>query len=143
MMKVTDRHFRVMMRALTKQTLLYTEMVTALAVVRGNRDRLLAFEPVEHPIALQLGGDDPELVAEAARIGVQDFGYDEIDLNVGCPSPRVSSGNFGASLMRDPVRVREIVEAVSSHVSVPVTVKHRLGKWSSDHLSRVSLPAWH
>ncbi len=126
MMQVTDRHQRVFMRALTRRALLYTEMVTAHAVVRGERDRLLGFDPIEHPIALQLGGDDPALLAEAARIGV-DFGYDEINLNVGCPSPRVSSGSFGACLMKEPERVRDAVAAMRAAVAVPVTVKHRIG----------------
>ena len=126
MMQVTDRHQRVFMRALTRRTLLYAEMVTAHAVVQGDRDRLLGFDPVEHPLALQLGGDDPALLAEAARIA-QDRGFDEVDLNVGCPSPRVSKGNFGASLMKDPARVADAVAAMRAAVSVPVTVKHRIG----------------
>jgi tRNA-dihydrouridine synthase A len=126
MMKVTDRHHRVMMRALTKRTLLYTEMVTANAIMHGDRERLLGFSPVEHPIALQLGGEDPALLSEAARIG-EDFGYDEINLNVGCPSPRVKSGNFGACLMLQPSAVETAVAAMRRAVSIPVTVKHRLG----------------
>ncbi len=125
-MKVTNRHQRVMMRALTKRTLLYTEMVTANAVVHGDRERLLGFSAVEHPVALQLGGDDPTILSEAARIG-QDFGYDEINLNVGCPSPRVKSGNFGACLMLQPEVVERAVQAMRQAVSIPVTVKHRLG----------------
>lgn len=126
MMQVTDRHQRVFMRALTKRTLLYTEMVTAHAVVRGDTPRLLGFDPVEHPIAMQLGGDDPELLAKAASVA-EAYGYDEIDLNVGCPSPRVSSGSFGACLMKDPARVRDALTAMREAVSVPVTVKHRIG----------------
>ena len=126
MMKVTNRHQRVMMRALTRRTLLYTEMVTANAVVHGDRERLLGFSPVERPLALQLGGDDPRMLSEAARIG-QDFGYDEINLNVGCPSPRVKSGNFGACLMLQPEVVERAVFAMRRVVSIPVTVKHRLG----------------
>lgn len=126
MMKVTDRHQRVVMRALTKRTLLYTEMVTANAVLHGDRERLLGFSCVENPIALQLGGDDPTLLSEAARIG-EDFGYDEINLNVGCPSPRVKAGNFGACLMMQPEVVERAVVAMRRAVSIPVTVKHRLG----------------
>ena len=126
MMEWTDRHFRWMLRLLTKRTLLYTEMVTAVAVVRGARARLLEFDPQEHPLALQLGGDDPKLMAEAARIG-RDFGYDEINVNVGCPSDRVRSGSFGACLMAEPERVAEIVAAIRAAVDVPVTVKHRIG----------------
>ncbi len=126
MMEWTDRHFRWVLRRLTRGTLLYTEMVTAAAVVRGNRERLLGFHPDEHPVALQLGGDDPELLAAAARIGV-DFGYDEINLNIGCPSPRVQRGNFGACLMAEPELVAEMVARIRAVVPVPVTVKHRIG----------------
>lgn len=126
MMQVTDRHQRIFMRALTKRTLLYTEMVTAQAAVKGAREHLLAFDPIEHPLALQLGGDDPVLLAEASRIA-QDFGYDEVDLNVGCPSARVASGNFGACLMKEPARVRDALAAMRAAVTIPVTVKHRIG----------------
>jgi tRNA-dihydrouridine synthase A len=126
MMQITDRHQRVFMRALTRRTLLYTEMITAHAVVKGDRPHLLGFDPIEHPVALQLGGDDPKLLGEACRIA-QDYGYDEIDLNVGCPSSRVASGNFGACLMKDPARVRDALTAMRSAVSIPVTVKHRIG----------------
>ena len=126
MMDRTDRDFRWLMRRISRRTLLYTEMVTAQAIARGERDRLLAFDPSEHPIALQIGGDDPELLAEAARVG-EGFGYDEINLNVGCPSDRVQSGNFGACLMLDPPRVAAGVAAMRDAVRVPVTVKHRIG----------------
>jgi tRNA-dihydrouridine synthase A len=126
MMQRTDRHFRVLMRQITRETLLYTEMLTANAILRGDRSLLLDFNPVEHPIALQLGGDDPQALAEAAHIGA-DWGYDEINLNVGCPSNRVQTGCFGASLMRRPERVAEIVAAMRAAVSVPITVKHRIG----------------
>ena len=126
MMQRTDRHFRVLMRQVTRHSLLYTEMVTANAILHGRKDILLDFDEVEHPIALQLGGDDPAKLAEAAKIGV-DWGYDEINLNVGCPSNRVRNGCFGASLMRRPERVAEIVTAMRAAVDVPVTVKHRIG----------------
>jgi len=126
MMQRTDRHFRVLMRLLTRHTLLYTEMLTANAILHGDREMLLGFDAVEHPIALQLGGDDPITLTEAARIGV-DWGYDEINLNVGCPSERVKNGCFGASLMRRPERVAEVVAAMRAAVEVPVTVKHRIG----------------
>lgn len=126
MMKRTDRHFRVFLRGLTRRTLLYTEMRTMLAVIHGEREKILGFSPVEHPIALQIGGDDPEKAAEAARIA-EGFGYDEVNLNVGCPSERVQKGNFGARLMLDPERVARCVEAMANAVSVPVTVKHRIG----------------
>ena len=126
MMQRTDRHFRRMMRLITRETLLYTEMVTTGAVLHGDRERLLGYDEVEHPIALQLGGDDPKALSECAQVGV-DWGYDEINLNVGCPSDRVQNGCFGASLMRRPERVAAAVEAMRARVDVPVTVKHRIG----------------
>ena len=113
MMDWTDRHCRAFHRALTRRARLYTEMVTAEAVVHGDRERLLGFDPAEHPVALQLGGSDPAVLAEAARIG-EDFGYDEINLNVGCPSDRVQSGRFGACLMREPELVAECMAAIQS-----------------------------
>jgi tRNA-dihydrouridine synthase A len=126
MMDWTDRHCRYFMRLLAPRVLLYTEMVTAAAVVRGDRDRLLGFDPAEHPVALQLGGSDPGELARAAAI-VADYGYDEINLNVGCPSDRVRSGRFGACLMAEPERVRDCVAAMRAVVDVPVTVKSRIG----------------
>lgn len=127
MMDTTDRHFRWFMRQITRHTLLYSEMITTDAILRGrDRDRLLAFDPLERPLALQLGGDDPEALAACARIGV-DHGYDEINLNVGCPSSRVSEGSFGACLMARPERVAAAVGAMREAVTVPVTVKHRIG----------------
>ncbi|HKK13828.1 MAG TPA: tRNA dihydrouridine(20/20a) synthase DusA, partial [Gammaproteobacteria bacterium] len=114
------------LRLISRHVLLYTEMVTTGAVLRGDRARLLAFDPAEHPVALQLGGSDPRELAAAARIGA-DRGYDEINLNVGCPSDRVKSGRFGACLMLEPVRVAEAVAAMAAAVSVPVTVKTRIG----------------
>jgi tRNA-dihydrouridine synthase A len=126
MMDWTDRHCRVFHRALSRQALLYTEMVTAEAVIHGDRDRLLGFDPVEHPVALQLGGSDPAKLAQAARIGAE-YGYDEINLNCGCPSDRVQSGAFGACLMQSPALVAECVAAMKQAVSVPVTVKCRIG----------------
>ena len=126
MMEWTDRHCRVLHRILTRHALLYTEMVTAAAVIRGDRARLIGFDAREHPVALQLGGSEPARLAEAARIGA-DFGYGEINLNVGCPSDRVQSGRFGACLMREPALVAECVAAMSGVTNVPVTVKCRLG----------------
>ena len=127
MMDWTDRHCRVFHRTLTRSALLYTEMVTADAIVHGNRARLLAYAPVEHPIALQLGGSDPARLEAAARIGA-DWGYDEINLNVGCPSDRVQNGRFGACLMREPTLVAELVSAMRSGAGDrPVTVKCRIG----------------
>ena len=126
MMDWTDTHCRVLHRLLSAHALLYTEMVTAEAVLRGNRARLLGFDPSEHPVALQLGGSDAVKLAEAAKIAA-DLGYDEINLNVGCPSDRVQSGRFGACLMREPELVAACVAAMRAAVSVPVTVKCRLG----------------
>jgi tRNA-dihydrouridine synthase A len=126
MMDWTDSHCRVLHRLLTRHARLYTEMVTAEAVIRGDRTRLLAFDACEHPVALQLGGADPARLAQAAGIGAE-FGYDEINLNVGCPSDRVQSGRFGACLMREPVLVAECVAAMRNAVSIPVTVKCRIG----------------
>lgn len=126
MMDWTDRHCRMLHRSLSKRVLLYTEMVTTGAVHHGDRSRLLGFDPGEHPLALQIGGSEPSEVAVAARIG-EDLGYDEINLNVGCPSDRVQSGRFGACLMREPNRVADCMAAVIAAVRIPVTVKCRLG----------------
>ncbi|HEU5018557.1 MAG TPA: tRNA dihydrouridine(20/20a) synthase DusA [Pseudolabrys sp.] len=126
MMDWTDRHCRFFHRLLTRRTLLYTEMLTTGAVLHGDRDRLLGFDPAEHPVALQLGGCDPRALAQSAGIG-EDFGYDEINLNVGCPSDRVQEGRFGACLMAEPQLVAEGVAAMKSAVLVPVTVKCRIG----------------
>ena len=126
MMDWTDRHCRMFHRHLTRHALLYTEMVTALAIRHGDRQRLLGFNPAEQPVALQLGGSDPALLAEAARIG-EGFGYCEINLNVGCPSDRVQVGRFGACLMAEPELVRDCIAAMAHAVKVPVTVKCRIG----------------
>lgn len=126
MMDWTDRWCRRFHRLLTRKALLYTEMLHANAVVHGDRAHLLGHDAQEHPVALQLGGSDPALLAEAARIGA-DFGYNEINLNVGCPSERVQSGAFGACLMATPDLVAECVEAMAGAVMLPITVKHRIG----------------
>ncbi|WP_395672913.1 tRNA dihydrouridine(20/20a) synthase DusA [Phenylobacterium sp.] len=126
MMDWTDRHCRALHRTLSRRALLYTEMVTTGAVLHGDRGRLLGFDQVEHPVALQLGGSDPKDLAEAARIGEAE-GYDEINLNVGCPSDRVQSGRFGACLMREPELVAECMAAIGAAVKVPATVKCRIG----------------
>ncbi|RUP11064.1 tRNA dihydrouridine(20/20a) synthase DusA [Hyphomicrobium sp.] len=126
MMDWTDRHCRVFHRGLTKRALLYTEMVTADAVIRGDRQRLLGFSAIEHPIALQLGGSDSAKLAEAAAIGAG-LGYDEINLNIGCPSDRVQEGRFGACLMAEPELVAACVSAMRNSQSKPVTVKCRIG----------------
>ena len=126
MMDWTDRHCRVFHRLLTRNGLLYTEMLTSGAIIHGARERLLGFSDVEHPVALQLGGSRAEDLAASARIG-EDFGYDEINLNVGCPSDRVKDGRFGACLMAEPDLIAEGVHAMKRAVSVPVTVKCRIG----------------
>jgi tRNA-dihydrouridine synthase A len=126
MMDRTDRHFRAFLRRITRRTLLYTEMLTAGAVLHGDRDRLLGFSPEERPLALQLGGDDPAELAACATVA-QERGYDEVDLNVGCPSDRVQQGRFGACLMAEPERVARAVAAMREAAELPVTVKHRIG----------------
>ena len=126
LMDWTDRHCRAFHRRLTTRALLYTEMLTSGAVLHGDRERLLGFDPCEHPVALQLGGSAPAELAQAARIG-EDFGYDEINLNVGCPSDRVQSGRFGACLMREPELVAECMAAMAAAVQIPATVKCRIG----------------
>jgi len=126
MMDYTDRHCRYLLRLLSPRSLLYSEMVTAQALTYGDTERLLGFDETEHPVALQLGGSDPAMLAHAARLGEQ-RGYDEINLNVGCPSERVQSGSFGACLMAEPELVAECMTAMREAVSIPVTVKCRIG----------------
>jgi tRNA-dihydrouridine synthase A len=138
MMDWTDRHCRVFHRLLTRRARLYTEMLTTGAIIHGDRSRLLGFDASEHPVALQLGGSDPADLATSARIG-EDFGYDEINLNVGCPSDRVKDGRFGACLMAEPDLVASCVDAMKRAVTVPVTVKCRIG--IDDQDPEVSLDA--
>src|SRR5437762_8272141 len=126
MMDWTDRHCRVLHRLISSHAWLYTEMVTANAILHGDRERLIGFSPQEHPVALQLGGSEPLKLAQAARVG-EGFGYDEINLNIGCPSDRVQSGCFGAALMREPELVAECVAAMRGAVAIPVTLKCRIG----------------
>jgi len=126
MMDWTDRHCRVFHRRMSRRARLYTEMLTTGAIIHGDRGRLLGFDPSEHPVALQLGGSDPADLATAAKIG-EDFGYDEINLNVGCPSDRVKDGRFGACLMAEPALVADGVAAMKRAVKIPVTVKCRIG----------------
>jgi tRNA-dihydrouridine synthase A len=126
MMEWTDRHCRFFHRLLTRRALIYTEMITTGAVLHGDRARLLGFDPAEHPVALQLGGCDPRALAECARIA-EGVGYDEVNLNVGCPSDRVQEGRFGACLMAEPALVGDCVGAMKAVVAVPVTVKCRIG----------------
>jgi tRNA-dihydrouridine synthase A len=144
MMDWTDRHCRYLHRQLSRRTRLYTEMVTTGAVLHGDLQRLLGFDPAEQPVALQLGGSEPADLARSARIG-EDFGYAEINLNCGCPSERVQRGAFGACLMREPALVADCVKAMQDAVSVPVTVKHRigLGRDASDALVRDFVGALH
>ncbi len=144
MMEWTDRHCRYFYRLMTKRALLYTEMVVADAVIHGDRERLIGFDETEHPVALQLGGSDPVKLAEAARIG-EEFGYDEINLNVGCPSDRVQSGTFGACLMLEPELVGRCVASMKAVCSIPVTVKCRLGVDEQDietALDRLAEAVW-
>ncbi len=126
MMACTDRHFRYLMRLISKRIVLYTEMIHTGAIIHGERDRFLTYHPLEHPIAIQLGGCDPQAMAQAAKIAA-DYGYDEININVGCPSGRVQSANFGACLMAQPQLVADCVFAIKQAVNIPVTVKTRIG----------------
>jgi len=126
MLDWTDRHYRYFARLISHHTLLYTEMVTTGALIHGQRDRFLRFDPAEHPVALQLGGSNPKDMASCARMGA-DSGYDEININVGCPSDRVQSGRFGACLMAEPGLVADCVAAMKAEVEVPITVKSRIG----------------
>ncbi len=126
MMEWTDRRCRYLLRLISRRTLLYTEMVTTAALVHGDRERLLAFDQIEHPVALQLGGSDPRALAQCARLG-QDHGYDEINLNLGCPSDRVQAGRFGACLMAEPGLVADCIAAMRAAVGLPITAKTRIG----------------
>jgi tRNA-dihydrouridine synthase A len=126
MMDRTDRHYRYFMRQITRHTLLYTEMITTAALLHGDRNKLMGFSEVEKPLALQLGGDDRAHLARCARLA-EDWGYDEVNLNVGCPSDRVQHGHFGACLMAQPTLVAHCVEAMCQATTLPVTVKHRIG----------------
>lgn len=126
MMDRTDRHYRYMMRLITKRTLLYTEMITCKAILHGDRNRLLGFDSKEKPLSLQLGGDNPKELATCAKIA-EEYGYDEVNINIGCPSPRVQSGNFGVCLMTQPDLVAHGVNAMRAACNLPVTVKHRIG----------------
>jgi len=127
MMDCTDKHFRMIMRKISSKALLYTEMIVAQSLVyTKKKENFLDFNNEEHPISIQFGGDDPLILKEAARMA-QDWGYDEINFNVGCPSPRVCSGNFGASLMKDPAKVAKCIESLKNSCNLPVTIKHRIG----------------
>lgn len=134
MMERTDRHFRYLMRLVSPNARLYTEMITSAALINGDRERLLAFDSSEHPVAIQLGGSDPDRLAACARLA-EAAGYDEINLNVGCPSGRVQAGDFGARLMLEPERVADCVRAMVAAVELPVTVKTRIGVDEHDDYS--------
>ena len=132
MMDCTDRHFRMIMRKISSKALLYTEMIVAQSLVYTNKkENFLDFNGEEHPISIQFGGDEPKILKEAAQMA-QDWGYDEINFNVGCPSPKVSSGNFGASLMKNPATVAKCIESLKNSCSLPVTIKHRIGVDEND-----------
>ena len=127
MMDCTDKHFRMIMRKISSKALLYTEMIVAQSLVYTNKkENFLDFNNEEHPISIQFGGDNPVILKEVARMA-QDWGYDEINFNVGCPSPKVCSGNFGASLMKEPEKVAKCIESLKNSCSLPVTIKHRIG----------------
>ena len=134
MMQHTDRHFRFFLRQLTRRTLLYTEMIVSQAIIHGDRERLLGYSELEHPLALQVGGSDPQQMAECARIA-EAWDYDEININVGCPSSRVQEGNFGVCLMGEPETVAECVAAMRQSCELPVTVKQRIGFDERDRFS--------
>ncbi len=132
MMDCTDKHFRMIMRKISSEALLYTEMIVAQSLLyTSKKENFLDFNCEEHPISVQFGGDDPAILREAAQMA-QDWGYDEINFNVGCPSPRVCSGNFGASLMKDPDKVAKCIESLKKSCSLPVTIKHRIGVDNND-----------
>lgn len=137
MMGYTNRHFRYFLRLISRHTLLYTEMVTTGAILQGNRKDLLTYHASEHPLALQLGGSDPQALAQCARIA-EDSGFDEVNLNVGCPSPRVQEGRFGACLMKEPALVAGCVAAMRAAVTIPVTVKTRIGVDEQDSYEMLS-----
>ena len=138
MMDCTDKHFRMIMRKISSEALLYTEMIVAQSLIYTNKkENFLDFNNEEHPISIQFGGDDPEILKEAARMA-QDWGYDEINFNVGCPSPRVCSGNFGASLMNDPEKVAKCIESLKNNCNLPVTIKHRIGVDNNDSFKNLN-----
>ena len=127
MMDCTDKHFRMIFRKISSKALLYTEMIVAQSLIHSEKkDKFLKFNPEEHPLSIQFGGDNPRILKETAKMA-QDWGYDEINFNAGCPSPRVCSGNFGASLMKEPNKVARCIEALKNSSNLPVTIKHRIG----------------
>ncbi len=138
MMDCTDKHFRMMMRKISSNALLYTEMIVAQSLIyTENKGKFLDFNPEEHPVSIQFGGDSPQILKEAAKMA-QDWGYDEINFNVGCPSPRVCSGNFGASLMKEPSKVAKCIESLKNNCTLPVTIKHRIGVDQEDSFDKLN-----
>ena len=138
MMDCTDKHFRMIMRKISSKALLYTEMIVAPSIIyTEKRDKFLNFNLEEHPLSIQFGGDDPQILKEAAKIA-QDWGYDEVNLNVGCPSPRVCSGNFGVSLMKEPNKVAKCIESLKNNCNLPVTIKHRIGIDEDDSFDKLN-----
>ncbi len=137
MMDCTDKHFRMIMRKISSKALLYTEMIVAQSLIyTEQKEQFLDFNPEEHPLSIQFGGDNPKVLQEAAKMA-QDWGYDEINFNVGCPSPRVCSGNFGASLMKEPTRVARCIESLKNSCNLPVTIKHRIGVDDEDSFDKL------
>ena len=138
MMDCTDKHFRMIMRKISNKALLYTEMIVAQSLLyTDKKEKFLDFNDEEHPIAIQFGGDNPKILKDAARMA-EDWGYNEINFNVGCPSPRVCSGNFGASLMKDPPKVAECIESLKNNCSLPITIKHRIGVDEDDSFEHLN-----
>ena len=137
MMDCTDKHFRMIIRKISSKALLYTEMIVAQSLIyTDKKERFLNFNSEEHPLSIQFGGDNPKMLEEAAKMA-QDWGYDEINFNVGCPSPRVCSGNFGASLMKQPTKVAKCIESLKNNCSLPVTIKHRIGVDEEDSFDKL------
>ena len=138
MMDCTDKHFRMIMRKISSKALLYTEMIVAQSLIyTKNKEKFLNFNSEEHPLSIQFGGDNPQILKEAAKMA-QDWGYDEINFNVGCPSPRVCSGNFGASLMKEPTKVAKCIESLKNNCALPVTIKHRIGVDQEDSFDKLN-----
>ena len=138
MMDCTDKHFRMIIRKISSKALLYTEMIVAQSLIyTDKKENFLNFNHEEHPISIQFGGDNPEMLKEVAKMA-QDWGYDEINFNVGCPSPRVCSGNFGASLMKDPTKVARCIESLKNNCNLPVTIKHRIGVDEDDSFDKLN-----
>ena len=138
MMDCTDKHFRMLMRKISSKALLYTEMIVVQSLIyTDKKEKFLGFNKAEHPLSIQFGGDNPELLKDAAKIA-QDWGYDEINFNVGCPSPRVCSGNFGASLMKEPSKVAKCIDTLKSNCNLPVTIKHRIGVDNQDSFEELN-----